>query len=178
MLLKRGITLEVFFNYAAKQQWRAFDGFPPVKFLSSVGFVNQAASALRGRVRTAYREEAYLERIVSRLDGISFPLSAEHFEDSNWTIGEAIFEPLAGFMNNSEQLKTFVARVIEDKDESALGFYVVTYDGKLTPLAVYWIVYASSHMKNSFCSASRSWRDIVREVASDVVNLSILEAQL
>lgn len=178
VLSERGITLEVFFDYAANQQWRAFDGFPPVKFLSSPGFVNQATSALHGRVRIAHREEAYLERIVSRLDGISFPLSTEDFEDSNWTIGEAIFEPLVGFMNNSEQLKTFVARVIEDKDEPTLGFYVVTYDGKLTPLAVYWIVYASSHMKNSFCSASRSWKDIIREVASDVVNLSILEAQL
>lgn len=177
-LSERGITFEAFFDYAAKQQWRSFGGFPQIKYLSSTGFVSQASNALRGRARVSQRDEAYLARIVSRLCSVSFPLSAEAFEDSNWTIGEAVFEPLAGFTDNCEQLKTFVTRVIECKDEPTLGFYVVTYDGKLTPLAVYWIVYAFNHMGNSFYSAQRPWKDVVREVSSDFVNLSILEAQL
>jgi len=173
-----GITFEAFFNYAVSLPWRSFGGFPPIKFLSSDGFVLQANTALRGKRRVAQRAEAYLKRIIDRLGRASFPLSAEAFEDHNWAMGEAVFEPLASFTNSSEQLGTFVARVVEGKDESALGFYLVTYDGKLTPLAVYWIVYASRHMGNSFHFGQQSWRDAVREVASDIVNLSILEAQL
>lgn len=175
---ERGITFDAFFNYAASLPWRSFGGFPPIKFLSSDGFITQASTALRGRRRVAQRAEAYLKRIVDRLGRVSFPLSADAFEDHNWTVGEAVFEPLAGFTNSSEQLGAFVTRVVEGKDEPKLGFYLVTYDGKLTPLAVYWIVYASRYMKNSFHSGQQSWKDAVREVASDIVNLSILEAQL
>jgi len=178
MLSECNITFEAFFVYAASLPWQVFGGFPPIKFLSSVGFVNQARNALQGGARVAQRTEVYLERIIGRLGRVSFPLSAKAFEDYNWAIGEAIFEPLNGFTNNSEQLRTFVTRVIEDKDEPALGFYVVTYDGKLTPLAVYWIAYASGRMGNFFYSGRQSWRDVVREVASGVVNLSILEARL
>lgn len=177
-LSERGITFEAFFRYAASLPWRSFGGFPPIKFLSSDGFVNQASNALPGRARVAQRAEAYLRRIINRLSKVSFPLSAEAFEDHNWSIGEAVFEPLAGFTDGDEQLRTFVSRVVECKDEPALGFYLVTYDGELTPLAVYWIVFASRHIGNSFYFGQQSWKDAVREVATDAVNLSILEAQL
>lgn len=178
VLSERGITFEAFFRYAASIPWRSFGGFPPVKFLSSDGFVSQASNALPGRARVAQRAEVYLRRIIDRLGKVSFPLSAVAFEDHNWSIGEAVFEPLASFTNNSDQLGTFVARVVECKDEPSLGFYLVTYDGELTPLAVYWIVFASRHMGNSFYFGRQSWKDAVREVAADTVNLGILEAQL
>jgi len=178
MLSEWNITFEAFFVYAASLPWRSFGGFPPIKFLSSIGFVNQARNALQGGARVAQRTEVYLERIISRLGRVSFPLSAKAFEDYNWAIGEVIFEPLTSFTDGSEQLKTFVTRVIEDKEEPALGFYVVTYDGKLTPLAVYWIAYASRRMGNFFYSGRRSWQDVVREVAAGTVNLSVLDALL
>lgn len=178
---ERGITVEMFFDYVVSLQWKGFGGFPPITFLVSSGFVNQAHSALHGRGQISRQSsETYLGRIVNRLERVSFPLSTEGFENCNWDIGEAIFEPLVSFANNSAlQLKTFVTRVVDAKDEPSLGFYLVTYDGKLTPLAVYWIVYASRHIESSFCPLDlEPWKDLVSRLAAEAVNLNILETPL
>lgn len=178
VLSERGITPESFFGYASSLKWRSFGGLPTIKFLTSSRFVGQAQSVLPGRGGRSFVRvsETYLGRIVDRLSRVELPLSAEDFEDRNWEIGEAVFEPLAALVSDfGSQLGSLVRKVTDEKDSPSLGFYVTTYDGKLTPLAVYWIVYASNRL-DSFCSAEvSSWKDLVRELAAEAVNLSVLE---
>jgi len=179
VLTERKVAFDQFFSYAASRQWKSFDGLPPIKFLTSDDFVNQACAALQapGQRKRAYGAVTYLERIEDRLKRISLPISDNEFEDRNWDIGEAVFEPLTIFANNSvPQLDALVRRVIDEKDSPKLGFYLITYDGKLTPLAVYWMTFAASRLGDSFCSpGSGPWKDRVRRLASEAVVLDILE---
>jgi len=182
-LFEKGITIKQFFDYAISQNWGIFDGFPPVRFLASNDFVNRCYSVLqkRGIVKVTLQvSDTYLGRILSRLLQVPTSRSREAFEDYNWSVGEAVFEPLASVSHNSTpRLKSLVRRVANEKDASSLGFYLVTSDGKLTPLAVYWIVFAFHHLKDSFCSDELGdWKELTRNSAAEAVRLDILEEKL
>lgn len=183
MLFEKEVTVEQFFGYAVSRNWRVFDGFPPIRFLASSDFVNQCCSVLRKRgiVKAVPRvSDTYLGRILSRLLQVPSPHSHEAFEDYNWNVGEAVFEPLISISHNSvPRLRSLVQRVVNEKDAPLLGFYLVTSDGKLTPLAVYWIVFAFHHLKDPFCSDELGdWKDLVRNSAAEAVRLDILEERL
>jgi len=183
ILFEKEVTIEQFFDYAISRNWRVFDGFPPARFLASNDFVNQCCSALqkRGIVKAVSRvSDTYLGRILSRLLQVPASRSSEALEDYNWSVGEAVFEPLVSISHNSiPRLQSLVQRVVNEKDEPSLGFYLVTGDGKLTPLAVYWIVFASHHLKGPFCSDELGdWKELVRNSAAEAVKLDILEEKL
>ncbi len=124
--------------------------------------------------------DTYLGRILSRLLQVPTSRSSEALEDYNWSVAEAVFEPLVPISHNSTaRLRFLVRRVVNEKDAPSLGFYLVTSDGKLTPLAVYWIVFASCHLKGPFCSDELGdWKELVRNSAAEAVKLDILEERL
>jgi len=183
MLFEKGVTIGQFFDYAISRNWRVFDGFPPVRFLASSDFVNQCCNVLqkRGVVKAAPGvSDTYLGRILSRLLQVPTSRSSEALEDYNWSVGEAVFEPLVSVSHNSTpRLRSLVEKIVNEKDTPSLGFYLVTGDGKLTPLAVYWIVFAFHHLKDPFCSDELGdWKELVKNSAAEAVKLSILEERL
>jgi hypothetical protein len=108
-------------------------------------------------------------------------VTLEELEEYNWQVAEAIFEPLYGFvMKNGapQQLIDLVTKATNEKHLTSFGNYVITKGGKLTPLAVYWITYAASHLNGSYLSKSGDWKDIVRNFSAKEVDLRILEMEL
>jgi len=176
-----------FFRYAASIRWRAFDAAPPLTFLTSDRFVNQfrvqsGTQASRRKTSIGRVRSTYLGRILDRLRSVPKSDSSTEFEDYNWQVAEAIFEPMQAIVskNGSEpQLVGLVSRTIDEKDVPTFGSYVVTKNGRFTPLAVYWIVYAAKYLETTFYSKGMGdWKDTIRDFSADEVDLRVLDMDL
>lgn len=178
-----------FFSYAASISWRTFGGAPPFTFLASDKFLKQFQGQLPGGGTDGGKMssivvsmcDCYLGRILDRLRKIPMKMSREDFENQNWMIAEAIFEPLTGLTNNGtgQQLVDLVSRAVESKHLPTFGSYVITERGKFTPLAVYWIAYAAHYLDTSFYPTDfGNWKDAVKDFAAEQVDLQVLELKL
>lgn len=186
-LAELGVSPRQFFGYAAGISWRSFGGTPPFTFLASVRFLKQFRGQLPGSNGDGGNEtrtiavnvyDCYLGRILDRLRKVPLGMSREDFENQNWMIAEAIFEPLASLVDNGagQQLISLVARTIEEKHLPIFGSYVITESGKFTPLAVYWIAYAACYLDTPFYPPDfGSWKDAVKDFAAEQVDLQVLE---
>lgn len=182
LLTELRATPSQFFSYAAGIQWRTFDGAPPLAFLASDRFFSQ----FRGHMPRSKRIESsavsmyncYLGRILSRLQEVPRGLSDKEFENCNWEVAEAIFEPLLTLVSSNgsdPQLCSLVARAVDEKHLPTFGFYVITKGGKFTPLAAYWITHAAHRLGTSFYPPEfGDWKDAVRDFSADQVDLDVL----
>lgn len=187
-LVGLGTSPRQFFDYASSIPWRAFDGAPPLTFLTSGRFLSQFRSRTSGgsggnsRSITAGMYECYLGRVLDRLRKVPQKMTHEDFENHNWVVAEAIFEPLSALVskNGSDvQLVALVARTIGEKHLPVFGSYVITERGRFTPLAVYWIAYAAYYLDTPFYPSNfGNWRDVIKDFAAEQVDLKVLELDL
>jgi len=120
---------------------------------------------------------SYLERILERLQRTYNMVTIEHFENLNWDVAEAILEPLE-LVCRDPFLKKLIDRSRKEKNLSKFGYYFITRDKKFTPLAVYWIIFASTTMVPFYIgNGSKKWRETLLECTSDAVNLSLEDSR-
>jgi hypothetical protein len=178
-----GATYAQFFEYASSLSWKSFGDVPPFQFLVTESFVGQFRGAFRKQFgkETSSVTTTYLGRILERVRSSVELSSPSVFEDYNWSVAEAIFEPLRQFADSNDvppQLKVLVSRTVAEKNLPSFGLYFVTRDGLLTPSAVYWIAFAASKLRGPFCPESFGlWKDVVRDFACDAVRLDFLEVE-
>jgi len=181
-----GATPRQFFGYAAGLRWKAFDGVPPLTFLTSSKFFSQFHTHARRYAPRSGGQKAmytgYLDRVLSRLHKVPRGTSGEEFENHNWVVAEAIFEPLSPLLSDNgldQQLARLVTRAADEKSLPTFGGYVITQQGQFTPLAVYWITYAARHLELPFYSpGSGSWKEAVKASSAEQVDLQVLELAL
>jgi len=70
-------------------------------------------------------------------------------------------------------------KAVNEKHQPTFGSYVVTSQGKFTPLAVYWMSYAATCLEDSFSSpGSRDWKSVIKDFSAGEVDLRVLEMKL
>ena len=173
-----GITLPTFLNYVKGIKWRG-SGIPYISFLSSPSFLEQSRTTFKRSASTNFQPtDYYLGFILSRLRTLPKRMSDVELEEYNWLIAETIFEPLQKALNNGAnvQLRTLVEKALYQKHLPKFGSYVITAQGKFTPLAVYWICYAyTTNMERFTPSEFGDWKDIIKEYSDGSVKLTLLE---
>jgi len=173
-----------FFSYASSIRWATFGGTPPLSFLASDRFVKQFKMHIGSYSRQPIIEKHsyYLSKVLTRLEKVPRDESDGEFENYNWQVAEAIFEPLCNLTakgETSKQLTDLTVRARDEKHLPTFGSYVVTREGKFTPLAVYWIVYAATHLGTLFCPpAFGNWKTTVESFSDGGVNLEVLGMSL
>ena len=166
-LESKSISPTTFFNYVHSISWRSFNGTPPITFLATEKFLKQFYTYLGKTIiptRTTTVTKHYLTKILEKLNNKPVINSEQDFEDFNWEVAELIFEPLQNIVfknGRSSQLKNLVNTVVNEKELSSFGKYVVTEDGLLTPLGAYWIGSASLKLKNFY--VDKQWKSTLIE---------------
>lgn len=169
-----GASVTLFFVYVKNKTRRKV---PSLSLLASHSFLEEfrfdQSKSFVGAV-----SNSYLGKILDKLRRLPCMLSLKDLEDCNWQLAEAIFEPLQRILSNNNgscaQLAELVQRAVYEKHRDSFGKYVIDWEGKFTPLAVYWIGYASQYL-DSFSSAEfGDWKEVVKECTSKDVNLQVL----
>ena len=171
-----GETVSKFFSYVSSVSWRKFKEGPPLSLLASDKFLNQFRQILgKGVIVKISTTDYYLVRIFKRLKDMPKDID---FEDSNWQIAEAIFEPLHGLASKNGsliQLRKLTYTAVSEKHLSRFGSYVVTRGKELTPLAVFWIAFAARKLSSTFYPPSLGdWREALKEWSSPDVDFSFI----
>jgi len=169
------ITVTTFLSYIKGVNWRS--GIPYISFFTTPSFFEQIRSKLNPIAKDSTKDY-YLSQIPERLTTLSDRLRTEKFEETNWLLAEDIFMPLQPvlYTTTNLQLQRLVDRTLYEKHLEKFGKYVVTSEGKLTPLAFYWIVYASKQALIKFAPPTlQDWQLRIVEYVDRAVNLRILE---
>ena len=173
ILTQQDISPITFFNYTTTINWKF--SYPSLSFLISDRFFIQFEQYMRINkpVQKVVKKTPYLINILNQLE--QKPLTSSQYEDYNWDVAESIFTPLQSFIGKeSDYLDLLIDTAINKKHLPAFGWYTVTELGELTPLSVYWIVFASKNIRNFFNIKQGNWYDIIREKSHSYVNLTVL----
>jgi len=184
-----GIKRMVFSLHASIAQFfmfvstlRVTDNNKTLSFLSSTWLQEQFRTYLTANnaIISIPSSSSYFGRILTRLQNTQIN-SASQFENLNWDIAEAVFNPISNIPNDTF-FQMLANRIRKEKCLERLGFYFITPDKKFTPLAVYWIVFASENVSIPFYSGNgdknSQWKETLMEYVSDAVDLSFLEGNV
>jgi len=172
-LSENNITISDYIRYLKTLPWTLKGNVPALRYITT----QEAIARFMGTIATSYvnNSTGYLNKVLTLLNAIPTQVTASTFEDLNWTVAEAILEPLAAHMNGSSGILTDQLRIVRsNKAADSLGFYLITHNGTLTPLAVHWLLFASSHIPTNFYSGT-DWKDAIKAKASAEVKLSVFD---
>jgi len=156
-----GYTVDSFFAYARSR----FRKTPSFSFLASAAYLEEFK--LKQKISTP---SLYLDKVLEGMSRIPSILKPEELEEYNWQVAESVLEPLFYILSENgtcRSLKELAYRAVKEKGRPIFGAYFIDWQGKLTPLAVSCILYASQHLPRF--GSSESWQyDIVPYISEFV----------
>ena len=173
-LKKHFASVSSFFSYIKSINWR--NGRPSLTYLASDTFLNQFYVS-GGYLQVRRNGATYLSRILERLKTYAVGNSECNFEDFNWEIAELILKPLSSssIPKKYQPLLNKLLTLLSNTESPSLGKYVVTPQGRLTPLGVFWIALAAFNVENFYVG---SWRqELCKYIHQDVNSSYILEVR-